>query len=178
MPLPSVKYTELLCHLPLEGLLVPMSYNLLLVLVCAVHGFATRKLPENFNESKFIFASVSTTTFLWIVFLPAYFTAFYAHHKTALLASCLLINAVTTLTCLYFPKVYAIYFVTESDQKVMATMNTGWIRPGDSTAGVSTIGGRTRVFPMETSVAVSTVPVNDASSDVGQGNSLNIVPVE
>ena len=59
------------------------------------------------------FISVSTTTFMWMVFLPTYFTTFYAYHQAALLAFCLLLNASITLLCLYIPKIYAIYFIDE-----------------------------------------------------------------
>jgi len=54
-----------------------------LMLVCAVIGFVTRKLPENFNESWFIFISVATTLFAWAVFIPAYFTSYYAYMQSA-----------------------------------------------------------------------------------------------
>ena len=111
----TTRHVELLCELPLEDIMLCLSYNLLLVLLCAGHAFLTRKLPENFNESWYIFVSVSTTSFLWLVFLPTYFTAFYAYHQAALLAFCLLMNGTITLLCLYVPKIYAIYFVDEDN---------------------------------------------------------------
>ena len=114
MQVPTEKHVELFCDLPLEGLLIPLSYNLLLILLCALYGFLTRKLPENFNESWYIFVSVATTMFLWAVFLPTYFSTFYAYHQAALLAFCLILNASITLLCLYVPKLYAIYFVDET----------------------------------------------------------------
>ena len=113
MKVPTEKHVELFCSLPLEGFLAPLSYNLLLILLCAIYGFLTRKLPENFNESWHIFVSVCTTMFLWVVFLPTYFTTFYAYHQAALLAFCLLLNASITLLCLYVPKIYAIHYVSE-----------------------------------------------------------------
>lgn len=109
---------ELICDLPTPLLLFCLGYNLLLVLLCAVHAFLTRKLPENFNESWYIFVSVCTTTFLWIVFIPAYFTAFYAYHQAALLAFCLIVNGGCTLLCLFIPKIYAIMFVEESSFQI------------------------------------------------------------
>ncbi len=117
MPIPTEKYVELFCNMPLEGLLIPMSYNLLLIVMCVVYGFLTRKLPENFNESWYICVSVSTTTFLWLVFLPTYFTTFRTYHQVALLAFCLIVNGFVTLLCLYVPKIYAIYFVDECNIK-------------------------------------------------------------
>ncbi len=113
MKVPIERHVELFCDLPLEGFLAPLAYNLTLIIMSAAFGFLTRKLPENFNESWYIFISVCTTTFLWLVFLPTYFTTFYAYHQAALLAFCLLVNAVITLLCLYVPKIYAIYFVEE-----------------------------------------------------------------
>ncbi len=118
MQIPTKKYVELLCEQPLQGFLVPLSFNLLLIFACAVYGFLTRKLPENFNESWYIFVSVSTTAFLWMVLLPTYLTMFYAHHQVAILAFCLIVNADVTLLCLFTPKVYALYFVDEDSIKV------------------------------------------------------------
>ncbi len=114
------KHVELYCYLPLEGLLVPLAYNLILILLCATYGFLTRKLPENFNESWYIFVSVCTTTFLWAVFLPTYFTVFYAYHQAALPSFCLILNASITLLCLYAPKVYALYYIDEDDLLIMS----------------------------------------------------------
>ena len=115
MPIRTEKYVELFCQLPLGGFIGCLSYNLFFILLCAVFGFLTRKLPENFNESWYIFVSVSTTTFLWLVFLPTYFTTFYAYYQAALLAFCLFLNATVTLLCLYLPKLYAVYFVDEDN---------------------------------------------------------------
>lgn len=124
MQITTVKYVEILCSLPLTGLLPPLCLNLIFILTCAVFGFLTRKLPENFNESWYIFVSVTTTTFLWLVFLPAYFTAFYAVNQIVLFCSCLLINASVTLLCLYVPKIYCIYFMDEKDAKIQGTFTT------------------------------------------------------
>ena len=152
MQVPTEKHVELFCDLPLEGLLIPLGYNLALIILCAVYGFLTRKLPENFNESWYIFISVSTTTFLWVVFLPTYFTTFYAYHQAALLAFCLILNASITLLCLYVPKIYAVYFVDEDKLKFD---NATGPKPGPSTNMSSvnngvTIGRSNQVAPIST----------------------------
>ena len=133
------RYVEVLCSLPLSGLLPPLSFNLLIILMCAVYGFLTRKLPENFNESWYIFISVATTTFLWLVFLPAYFTAFYAVHQLMLLASCLIFNGSVTLLCLYVPKIYCIYLVNQEEIQFQTagTVGTMSVAPTTNTSQIS-----------------------------------------
>ena len=64
-----------------------------------------------------MFVSVSTTLFTWIVFVPTYFPAFYAIQQVILLAFCLLLNAYITLGFLFAPKIYAIYFVRETQMR-------------------------------------------------------------
>lgn len=97
----------------------------------------SRGLPENFNESRYIFVSVCTTTFLWTVFLPTYFTTFYTYHKAALLAFCLIVNAVVTLLCLFVPKLYAIYFVNENEMNYGSTIATVTMNKASSSFGAS-----------------------------------------
>ncbi len=114
MPVAIEKHVEKHCYLPLEGLLVPLSYNMFLIILCSVYGFLSRKLPQNFNESWYIFVSVSTTTFIWVVFIPAYFSTSHTYHQAALLAFCLILNSSITLLCIFLPKLYAIYYVDKA----------------------------------------------------------------
>ncbi|CAH1780392.1 unnamed protein product [Owenia fusiformis] len=116
-PVLTEKFVELLCWIPLESLIAPLVYNLVLIIICSYYGFKTRFLPDNFNESRFIFFSVSTTLFLWIAFLPTYFTASSAYHKATLLSALLILNASVTLLVLFLPKLYAIYYISEDHMK-------------------------------------------------------------
>ena len=118
MPVSTYRQVELYCKMGISYFMLCVAYNLLLLILCAVHAFLTRKLPENFNESWYIFVSVCTTSFLWLVFLPTYFTTFHAYHQAALLAFCLFVNGACTLFCLFVPKVYAIYFLDEKDLQI------------------------------------------------------------
>ena len=124
MPVTTEKYVEMMCYLPISSLIVPLAYNLALILCCSFYGFKARALPDNFNESKYIFLSVCTTIFLWLAFIPTYFTAFYATQKTLLLACILLLNSAVILLCLYIPKIYAIYLVDEDNMKISASGTT------------------------------------------------------
>ena len=69
----TTQEVELFCKMSLLPFMLCLGYDLILVVLCAAHAFLTRNLPDNFSESWYLFVSVSTTSFLWIVFLPTLF---------------------------------------------------------------------------------------------------------
>ena len=124
MPSPYKPYVEIYCHNSSVLFLLPLSYNICIIVVCTLIGFITRKLPDNFNESWFIFISAATTLFAWAVFVPAYFTTFYAYLQSVILGFCLLLNSFITLGCLFGPVLYAVAFVPNDRIKFSATVAT------------------------------------------------------
>ena len=123
MPVPTTAYVEQHCTQAVYAFLIPLTFNIIILIVCAVFGFLTRKLPENFNESWFIFLSVAATLLMWALMLPTYFTAFYAYLRVTILAFCLLVNVFLTLACQYGTKMYALLLVRE-ENIVFGTMAT------------------------------------------------------
>ncbi|XP_064615664.1 metabotropic glutamate receptor-like [Liolophura sinensis] len=107
MPVATEKFVELSCELAQYGFLAFLIYNILLVLLCSAFAFKTRKLPDNFNESRFISMCVYTTLVVWIAFIPTYFTTAREYQKTVLLSLALIVNATVALAFLYLPKIYA-----------------------------------------------------------------------
>lgn len=53
------------CHMNKHSFLLSLTYNALLVLICTIYAIRTRKVPENFNETKFIGFTCYTTCILW-----------------------------------------------------------------------------------------------------------------
>ncbi|CAD5111518.1 unnamed protein product [Dimorphilus gyrociliatus] len=118
-------YVELQCSVALRGFIPSLSYNIVLASISSYYGFLTRKLPENFNEASYIFVSVSTTLFVWLVLLPTYFTTEIAKYQSLLLAATCLLNSLITLLCLFLPKLYAIWFIDEQNLKIRTvSLNT------------------------------------------------------
>ena len=95
-----------------------LAYNLLLICACTVYAFKTRKLPDNFNESRFISLCVYTTLVLWGAFIPAYFTVSSGRHKVLLLSLVLLLNGTVALILLFISKLYALLCVEEGTMNV------------------------------------------------------------
>ena len=109
MPVKMERFVELFCDLPIASLLSSLSYNLVLVFICTVYAFKTRKLPDNFKESRYISYCVDTTLLIWITFLPTYFTTSRADAKVTIMAVALLLNASVTITCLFVPRFLSLY---------------------------------------------------------------------
>nr|KAG5713663.1 hypothetical protein BaRGS_024711 [Batillaria attramentaria] len=105
------RYVEHSCDLPMAGLASFLAYNLLLVAVCAFLAFKTRRLPDNFNESRFISMCVTTTLVMWLAFIPGYLLAWREHLKMLMLALALALNHSTALVFLFLPKVYAVMYL-------------------------------------------------------------------
>lgn len=57
----------LTCRVNKHTFLLSLSYNVLLVLICTMYAIRTRKVPENFNETKFIGFTCYTTCIIWLV---------------------------------------------------------------------------------------------------------------
>ncbi|XP_038063049.1 metabotropic glutamate receptor-like [Patiria miniata] len=140
IPRPQEKYVEVYCQFS-NGFIASCVYNLLLILVCCYYAFKTRKVPSNYNESKFIAVSVYSTLVLCLAAVPVYTTAVAVLQKVATLCMVLLLNAYLTLVCVYLPKLYAARFVKDirvmdwsssvqdSRIKPASTMSTGAEQP-------------------------------------------------
>ena len=125
-PFQLERHVELICKLPLECLLASLAYNLLLICVCCYYAFRTRRLPDNFNESRYISLCVYTTLIIWLAFLPTFFTAARALYRILLLSCALLVNATALLMCLFTPKLYAICCnIVEGNNSTSTSTGTG-----------------------------------------------------
>ncbi|XP_018419908.1 PREDICTED: metabotropic glutamate receptor 2 isoform X4 [Nanorana parkeri] len=109
---PDKRYVVTLkCNSGDGSMLLSLSYNVLLVLLCTLYAFKTRKCPENFNEAKFIGFTMYTTCIIWLAFLPIFYvtSSDYRVQTTTLCVSVSLSGSVV-LGCLFTPKLHIIMF--------------------------------------------------------------------
>ena len=84
-----------------------LSYNLLLILICLVLAYRTRKLPENYNEARLIFMAAFCVLVVWLGLSPAYFvTASQMQPVISALSVSVVFYAIWT--CLYAPRLYVL----------------------------------------------------------------------
>jgi hypothetical protein len=54
-------------------LAISLFYNVILVVLCTTFAVKTRKIPENFNEARFIGFTMYSICVIWLAFIPIYF---------------------------------------------------------------------------------------------------------
>ncbi|RLU21009.1 hypothetical protein DMN91_007625 [Ooceraea biroi] len=136
---PDRRQVILKCNIQDMSFLFSQLYNAALILVSTVYAVKTRKIPENFNESKFIGFTMYTTCIIWLAFVPIYFGTGNAH-ETQITTLCVAISlsASVTLVCLYSPKVYIIVFQPDKNIRGKVYMGSTFKKQGSS-AGASSV---------------------------------------
>jgi hypothetical protein len=110
---------ELRCgESPYFGLSVSLCYNLFLLILSTYFAFLTRKVPDNFNEAKFINITVYSLCIIWLGFLPAYFVSiqFGTVFENFFLLLAIILSASATLLCLLIPKIFIVFLGKEEKE--------------------------------------------------------------
>uniref|UniRef100_A0A1B0FA03 G-protein coupled receptors family 3 profile domain-containing protein n=1 Tax=Glossina morsitans morsitans TaxID=37546 RepID=A0A1B0FA03_GLOMM len=111
------------CKMQDNSFLISQIYNMILITVCTLYAIKTRKIPENFNESKFIGFTMYTTCIIWLAFVPIYFGTGNSYEiQTTTLSVAISLSASVALVCLYTPKVYILVFHPDKNVRKL-TMN-------------------------------------------------------
>ncbi|XP_058019838.1 G-protein coupled receptor family C group 6 member A [Ahaetulla prasina] len=95
---------------------IMLGYIALLAFICFICAFKGRKLPENYNEAKFITFGMLIYFIAWIIFIPVYTTTF-GKYLPAVEIIVILISNYGILCCTFFPKCYIILYKQEANTK-------------------------------------------------------------
>ncbi len=138
------RVTETTCgESPVASLIVSLGYNLLLLILSTYFAFLARKIPENFNEAKFINITLYTIIIIWLAFVSTYFATakLGSVYQTTSLVIAIILSASTTLCCLFVPKVFLLASRVIKEKDGTSTPSTINGINGISSNGITSING-------------------------------------
>ena len=104
---------------PYIGTSVSLAFNLFLLLGCICFAILTRKVPADFNETRFLYLTVFSMCVIWVAFLPIHYST--AELEPTIYHYSQIVASFMTATCLVLflivPKLYLVVVKKQMEER-------------------------------------------------------------
>ena len=115
---------------PYIGTSVSLAYNLFLLVGCICFAILTRKVPADFNETRFLYLTVFSMCVIWVAFLPIHYSTAELQPNVYIYSQ--IVASFMTATCLVIflivPKLYLVV-VKKQREEGSTTQGTSTAMP-------------------------------------------------
>lgn len=133
-----------------------LGYVVLLALICFTFAYIGRKLPQKYNEAKFITFGMLIYLMAWVIFIPVHVTT-SGKYVPAVEMVVILISNYGILSCHFLPKCYIIIYKKEHNTKD-AFMKNVYEYARKSAENIKGLNGTEPQSKMENSVYIISNP--------------------
>ena len=124
---PNRVYPELLkmCSSSDTAMMISHIYNVLLILACTYYAVLTRKIPDNFRETRNIALAMSNTCVLWMAMTATYFVMVSLSIQISWRMFGIMVSVSTfpILLFVFCPKTYIVLFKPEKNTRKEVDIN-------------------------------------------------------
>ena len=105
---------------PITYIAISLGYNFILLVLSTYNAFLARKVPENFNEAKYINVTVYSLCIIWFASITTYFATLELGptFQAVSLMAAIILSATTILVCIFVPKIVLLVTMLRKKQKV------------------------------------------------------------
>ena len=108
---------------PYIGSSVSLAYNMLLLIGCICFAILTRKVPTDFNETRFLYLTVFSMCVIWVAFMPIHYST--AELEPTIYLYSQIVASFMTATCLVLflivPKLYLVVVKKQREERTAMT---------------------------------------------------------
>ncbi|TRY70320.1 hypothetical protein TCAL_08251 [Tigriopus californicus] len=155
---PSREVAVLTCGTSNFSLAISLGYNMALIFLCTWYAIKTRKVPENFNEAKYIGFTMYATCIIWLSFIPIFFgTKNDFEIQISSMCMCVILSATVTLFCLFMPKIYIVMLHPEKCARSLPGGGKSGAGSGGATGGPTSVGKNKMRFTKSQDSSISNI---------------------
>jgi len=133
------------CQEPHIALLILLLlYNCVLILICTILGWMTRRFPGNFNEARHVMFTSFTVMAVWVLFVPLFFVT-ENEFRIGILALGIVLSAVGLMVGIFTPKIFIMIFQRHKNNKQYAVQQQQAAIIGSPSSNFSVQGSKVSV---------------------------------